>query len=202
MSVELGKYHGCWCPGSLRRQDISSHDIDNVEYVAPGLTRGRILSTCVISMWNNNIKCKYMFMFPLKNSARKELKDEIHSSDHPDFWDHSNTPINDLDHRPFQWLPTGLNWEKITHGWWTYYVARYMQITTKPEYLSWYRSRLMSAQNSTNAPINSTLRYRPTCIGILHHKNKIVLWPSHLFNGNSYTGKPPSLYWIGLLISC
>ena len=23
-----GQYHGCWCPGSLRRQDISSHDID------------------------------------------------------------------------------------------------------------------------------------------------------------------------------
>ena len=24
----LGHYHGCWCPGSLRRQDISSQDID------------------------------------------------------------------------------------------------------------------------------------------------------------------------------
>ena len=30
-SVQLGQYHGCWCPGSLRRQDISSHDIDYVE---------------------------------------------------------------------------------------------------------------------------------------------------------------------------
>ena len=28
---KLGQYHGCWCPGSLGRQDISSHDIDNVE---------------------------------------------------------------------------------------------------------------------------------------------------------------------------
>ena len=24
------KYHGRWCPGSLRRQDISSHDIELV----------------------------------------------------------------------------------------------------------------------------------------------------------------------------
>ena len=59
---------------SLRRQDISSHDIDYVEYVSPGLTRGRILSTCVISMWGNDMKCKYMFMFPLKNLACKGLR--------------------------------------------------------------------------------------------------------------------------------
>ena len=26
--VQHSKYHGCWCPGSLRRQDISTHDID------------------------------------------------------------------------------------------------------------------------------------------------------------------------------
>ena len=55
-----------WCPGSLRRQNISSHDIDYAEYVGPGLTWGRILSTCVISLWSNETKCKYMFMFPLK----------------------------------------------------------------------------------------------------------------------------------------
>ena len=61
------------CPGSLCRQDISSHDIGYVEYVGPGLTWGRILSTCVISMWSNDIKCKYMFMFLLQNLACKEL---------------------------------------------------------------------------------------------------------------------------------
>ena len=37
-------------------RDISSHDIDYVEYVGPGLTWGRILSTCVITMWSNDIK--------------------------------------------------------------------------------------------------------------------------------------------------
>ena len=54
-------------------QDIRSHDIDYVGHVCPGLTWGRILSTCVISMWSNDTKCKYMFMFPLKHLARKEL---------------------------------------------------------------------------------------------------------------------------------
>ena len=29
--VQHNKYHGCWCPGSLCRQVISSHDINYVE---------------------------------------------------------------------------------------------------------------------------------------------------------------------------
>ena len=44
-----------------------------IEYVSPCLTLGRILSTCVMSVWNNDIKCEYKFMFPLKNLARKGL---------------------------------------------------------------------------------------------------------------------------------
>ena len=72
-------YHGLtrsisWLPMPWSRQDISSHDIDYIEYVGPSLTWGRILYTCVISMWSNNTKCKYMFMFPLKNLAHKELR--------------------------------------------------------------------------------------------------------------------------------
>ena len=27
---ELGRYHGCWCLGSLRRRDISSHGIGSL----------------------------------------------------------------------------------------------------------------------------------------------------------------------------
>ena len=46
----------------------------SAEYVGPSLTRGSILSACVKSMWRNDIKCKYMFMFPQKNLARKGLK--------------------------------------------------------------------------------------------------------------------------------
>ena len=73
ISVSLGQYHGFWCPGSLRHQDIRSHDIDYIKYVGPYLVSGRILSTCVISMWRNDIKCKDMFMFTLKNLGRKGL---------------------------------------------------------------------------------------------------------------------------------
>ena len=28
--IRHSKYHGCWCPGSLHRQDISTHDTDYV----------------------------------------------------------------------------------------------------------------------------------------------------------------------------
>ena len=41
-SVYLGQYHGCWCPGSVRRQDISNHDIDYIEYVGPSRIRGSV----------------------------------------------------------------------------------------------------------------------------------------------------------------
>ena len=74
ISVSLGQYHGCWCPGSLRRQGISSNDIDCIEYVGPSLTWERISGTCVMSMWSNDTKCKYMLPFSLKKLARKELK--------------------------------------------------------------------------------------------------------------------------------
>ena len=57
----------------MATDDISSHDIDYVEYVGPGLTWGKIWSTCVKSMWSNDTTCKYMFMFPLQNLACKEL---------------------------------------------------------------------------------------------------------------------------------
>ena len=50
---------------------LSSHDIDYVEYVGPGLTWRRVSSTCVISMCSNDIKCKYMFMLPLQNLEHK-----------------------------------------------------------------------------------------------------------------------------------
>ena len=29
-----------------------------------------------MSVWRNDIKCKYMFMFPLNNLARKELSED------------------------------------------------------------------------------------------------------------------------------
>ena len=38
------------------------------------LTWGSVLSTCVKSMWRNDMKCKYMFMLPQKNLTSKGLK--------------------------------------------------------------------------------------------------------------------------------
>ena len=70
--VYLGRFHGCWCPGCFCHQAISSHDIDYANWVGPCLTRGRISTTCVMSMWRNHRKCEYMFL--LKNLARKELR--------------------------------------------------------------------------------------------------------------------------------
>ena len=58
---------------SLRRQDISSHDIDYVKSVGPGIIRGTISTIYGLLLWRNDMKCKYMFLFPLKNLARKEL---------------------------------------------------------------------------------------------------------------------------------
>ena len=58
---------------SLRHQDISSHDIDYMEYVGPFLTWGSVLSTSVKSMWRDDLKYKYMFMFPQKSFTRKGL---------------------------------------------------------------------------------------------------------------------------------
>ena len=75
-------------PGSLRRQDTSSHDIDYIVCVGPSLTRGRILNTCVKSMWSNDIKCKYMFLLPLKNLARNLglILNKLHVADYD--WSH------------------------------------------------------------------------------------------------------------------
>ena len=47
--------------------------IDYVKYVNPGLIRGRISTIYGMSVWRNDIKCNYMFIFSLKNFARKGL---------------------------------------------------------------------------------------------------------------------------------
>ena len=61
------QYHSCWCPGSLCRQDISTHDIDYIEQVSSCLAWGRISTTCVMSVWRNYINCRYVFVFIRKN---------------------------------------------------------------------------------------------------------------------------------------
>ena len=63
---------------TLRRQDINNHDIDWVKLLTPGLIPGMISIIYGMSVWRNDIKCKYMFLFPLKNLARKELITTAH----------------------------------------------------------------------------------------------------------------------------
>ena len=94
ISVWLGQYHCCRCPGSSRRQVISSHD----NFMgSPCLTRWRIPTTYVVSVWRNDRNCKYMFMFLLKNLARKQF--QVKSLQ----WHHTNVTSN---HRKPHW---GLN---------------------------------------------------------------------------------------------
>ena len=47
---EPDQYHDCWCPGSLRRQVISSHGIDTFLFT-------RIWNICNMSVSRNNGKC-------------------------------------------------------------------------------------------------------------------------------------------------
>ena len=53
--VQHSEYHGCWCPVSLCRQVIRSHAIRFVEEVGFCLTWGRISTTCVMSVWSNDL---------------------------------------------------------------------------------------------------------------------------------------------------
>ena len=62
-----------WSKSKSWLQDISSNDIDYVVEEGPCLTWERISTTCVISMWGNDKKCKYMSICHLKNLARKGL---------------------------------------------------------------------------------------------------------------------------------
>ena len=65
--VQHNQYRGCWCPGDAR----STHDIKYVEYGSSCITRGRIPTSCVMSVWRNDISCTHTVMFPMENAAHK-----------------------------------------------------------------------------------------------------------------------------------
>ena len=71
--VQHIQYHRCWCPGSLRRQHISTHDIEYIEHVSSCFLYvwGRISTTFVMSIRRNYINCRYIVMFPMKHLARR-----------------------------------------------------------------------------------------------------------------------------------
>ena len=43
----LGQYYGCWCPGYLHHQTISSHGIDNIEWTGSCHLQGRVSMPCL-----------------------------------------------------------------------------------------------------------------------------------------------------------
>ena len=71
-------------PWLLGHQAISSHDINYVNLVPVGiyLTWRRISVSCVMSMLRNDINCKYIFMFLLKNLASLELMASCNQTSH------------------------------------------------------------------------------------------------------------------------
>ena len=54
----LGQKHGCWCPGSLHRQVISSHVIDHVGWTGTCHLWGSISITCAYSVLRYGRKWK------------------------------------------------------------------------------------------------------------------------------------------------
>ena len=53
---EQAQYHGCWSPGCLRRQDISSHNIDSLGWIGHCLPWGKISRASVLVNDNNSQK--------------------------------------------------------------------------------------------------------------------------------------------------
>ena len=66
---ELVQYHGCWWPGSLCCQAISSHGIDCAGLANPCFQQVMISMTSCISVLRNNRKCKYIFVLHKINSG-------------------------------------------------------------------------------------------------------------------------------------
>ena len=86
--AKLDQYHGCWCPGSLHHQDISSLGIDFVRKVGPWLSRRGISNVYIISISRNDRKCKHIFMFSKINSALQELNHRSSITTHVLYWGH------------------------------------------------------------------------------------------------------------------
>ena len=79
------------------------------------------------------------------------------------------------------------------------YLHNGISYTGKMTSLYWIRAliSLPTCQWCPESTFNikmSSYKYRDS-----HYKDKMVVKPSHLYNGNSYTGKMTSLYWIKTL---
>ena len=52
------------------RQNISTHDIDNVEHISSCLTWGRISTTCMMLVLRHDWECRHIFVSPVWKLAR------------------------------------------------------------------------------------------------------------------------------------
>ena len=76
--VQHGKYHGCWCPHSMCRLDISNYGTEYVKQVSACLTWGRIPT--IMSVWRNGIKCICMFIFSMYILEHKGISNVVRLS--------------------------------------------------------------------------------------------------------------------------
>ena len=75
---DIGQCYGCWCPGSLRRQDNNSHNIDHA-IINPFLFERNNFNYiymylgCTISVSKNGKKYIHAYMFLRNNSSCKKV---------------------------------------------------------------------------------------------------------------------------------
>ena len=67
---QMGQYYSCWWPGDLRRQAISSHDIDFMISACPWGWTSIIL---IVLMFKNYIRCKCIFLVEIIQYLRGQV---------------------------------------------------------------------------------------------------------------------------------
>ena len=73
--VQHSQYHGCcWCPCPLRRQNISTYDINYVKWERFWLTRRKISTTSVMPGGGIILIVDAIFIFPMNNVSLKGLR--------------------------------------------------------------------------------------------------------------------------------
>ena len=101
-----------------------------------------------------------------------------------------------------QWPPTAVSSMLTTQAW---LIHQNLAEKLPPIYTLWSEKsliRLIFAQWVSNVMLMGTRalsQYKDSLsmYGDFHYKDKKVVRPSYLYNGNSYTGKSVSLYWDG-----
>ena len=77
--VQHNQYNECWRPSSWRHQGIGAHDFDYVEPINSCLTRGRVPTTCIISVWGDDVNVRYIFYVSHEKCSTWRVNDFIPS---------------------------------------------------------------------------------------------------------------------------